>query len=80
MGSVPDTKANVLLIGSGGVGTMAAYALEQGGKASVTAVLRSNYKAVNEKGFQINSIQHGQVNDWKPSTSESNPHSASPTI
>ncbi|KAH8769121.1 ketopantoate reductase PanE/ApbA-domain-containing protein [Diaporthe sp. PMI_573] len=68
MGSVPDTKANVLLVGSGGVGTMAAYALEQGGKARVTAVLRSNYKAVNEKGFQINSIQHGQVKDWKPST------------
>ncbi|KAG8162765.1 hypothetical protein KVR01_007243 [Diaporthe batatas] len=67
MGSVPDTKANVLLVGSGGVGTMAAYALEQGGKASVTAVLRSNYNAVNEKGFQINSIQHGQVKGWKPS-------------
>jgi ketopantoate reductase len=77
MGSVPDTKANILLVGSGGVGTMAAYALEQGGKASVTAVLRSNYNAVNDKGFQINSIQHGQVKDWKPSTSESNPHPAS---
>lgn len=80
MGSVPDTKANVLLVGSGGVGTMAAYALEQGGKASVTAVLRSNYKTVNEKGFQINSIQHGQVKDWRPSISESSPYSASPTI
>lgn len=80
MGSVPDTKANVLLVGSGGVGTMAAYALEQGGKASVTAVLRSNYKAVSEKGFQINSIQHGQVKNWKPSASKSSPHSASSTI
>jgi ketopantoate reductase len=80
MGSVPDTKANVLLVGSGGVGTMAAYALEQGGKASVTAVLRSNYKAVNEKGFQINSIQHGQVKDWKPSTSESSLHFVSSTV
>lgn len=71
MGSVPDTKANVLLVGSGGVGTMAAYALEKGGKTSVTAVLRSNYKAVNEEGFHINSIQHGNVKNWKPSISES---------
>lgn len=76
MGSVPDTKANVLLVGSGGVGTMAAYALENGGKASVTAVLRSNYKAVNEKGFEINSIQHGNVKNWKPSTGEPFLHSA----
>lgn len=71
MGSVPDTKANVLLVGSGGVGTMAAYALEKGGKASVTAVLRSNYKTVSEKGFDINSIQHGEIRKWKPSASES---------
>lgn len=76
MGSVPDTKANVLLVGSGGVGTMAAYALENGGKASVTAVLRSNYKAVNEDGFHINSIQHGTVKHWKPSASEPFLHSA----
>lgn len=71
MGSVPDTKANVLLVGSGGVGTMAAYALEKGGKASVTAVLRSNYNVVNENGFDINSIQHGEVRSWKPSAGES---------
>ncbi|KKY32406.1 putative 2-dehydropantoate 2-reductase family [Diaporthe ampelina] len=67
MGSVPDAKANILLVGSGGVGTMAAYALEKGGKASVTAVLRSNHKVVSEKGFEINSIQHGEVKSWRPS-------------
>lgn len=50
---------------------MAAYALEKGGKASVTAVLRSNYKTVDEEGFTINSIQHGDVKKWKPSSSES---------
>lgn len=55
---------------------MAAYALEKGGKASVTAVLRSNYKVVNEDGFHINSIQHGNVKNWKPSTSESSLRSA----
>lgn len=52
---------------------MAAYALEKGGKASVTAVLRSNYKAVEDKGFDINSIQHGTVKGWRPSASESSP-------
>lgn len=74
MGSVPDTKVNVLLVGSGGVGTMAAYALEKGGRASVTAVLRSNYDTVNKEGFTINSIQHGNVKEWKPSSSESSPY------
>lgn len=64
------SKANVLLIGSGGVGTMGAYALESGGKAAVTAVLRSNYKIVEEKGFKINSIEHGSdIEGFKPTTS-----------
>lgn len=54
---------------------MAAYALEKGGKASVTAVLRSNHKVVSEKGFEINSIQHGEVKSWRPSASESSPRS-----
>lgn len=74
MGSVPDRKkANVLLIGSGGVGTMGAYALEKGGKASVTAVLRSNYSVVKEQGFTIDSLEHGKVKDWRPTTSECSP-------
>ncbi|ROV95619.1 hypothetical protein VSDG_05314 [Cytospora chrysosperma] len=69
MGSVPDRKkANVLLIGSGGVGTMGAYALEKGGKASITAVLRSNYSVVKEQGFTIDSLEHGKVKDWRPTT------------
>lgn len=39
---------------------MAAYALETGGHAEVTAVLRSNYQTVLERGFSIDSIEHGQ--------------------
>lgn len=70
MGSIPNKKANVLLIGSGGVGTMAAYALEQGGKASVTSVLRSNYPVVKEQGFDIHSLEHGKVSGWRPTTSK----------
>lgn len=61
-------------MGSGGVGTMVAYALEKGGQASVTAVLRSNYEAVQKNGFTISSIQHGEVEDWRPSSSELRPH------
>ncbi|KAK3708042.1 hypothetical protein LTR37_011735 [Vermiconidia calcicola] len=64
----PAGKARVLLIGSGGVGTMACYALEVGGKASVTAVLRSNYDAVHKDGFSIDSIEHGNgIKGFRPS-------------
>jgi ketopantoate reductase len=63
-------KANVLLIGSGGVGTMGAYALESGGLASVTAVLRSNFAAVYDKGFSFDSIDHGHIEGWRPSSGE----------
>ncbi|KAK0630368.1 ketopantoate reductase PanE/ApbA-domain-containing protein [Bombardia bombarda] len=67
MGSMTETKkANVLIVGSGGVGTMAAYALEKGGKASVTAVLRSNFSAVEKAGFSIDSIDHGMIHGWRP--------------
>ena len=62
-------KAKVLLIGCGGVGTIAALNLEKGGRATVTAVLRSNYEPVKEKGFNIKSIDHGEVLGFKPSTS-----------
>jgi 2-dehydropantoate 2-reductase len=62
------SKIQVLIIGGGGVGTMAAYALETGGKASVTMVLRSNFAAVQQNGFTIDSIQHGHdIKNWRPS-------------
>ncbi|KZF20048.1 putative 2-dehydropantoate 2-reductase family protein [Xylona heveae TC161] len=59
-------KASVLLVGSGGVGTIAALNLETGGRASVTAVLRSNYNVVKEKGFKISSCDHGVLEGWRP--------------
>ncbi|TVY34407.1 Uncharacterized protein LSUB1_G006925 [Lachnellula subtilissima] len=62
-----STKSNVLLVGSGGVGTMAAYNIEAGGLATVTSVLRSNYEAVIQNGFTITSLDHGFVKGWKPS-------------
>ncbi|KAK7990142.1 hypothetical protein PG989_010457 [Apiospora arundinis] len=63
-----ERKAQVLIVGVGGVGAMAAYALEIGGKAEVTAVLRSNYNAVAERGFKIDSIEHGHdIKGFRPS-------------
>jgi ketopantoate reductase len=61
-------KANVLLVGSGGVGTMGAYNLEVGGLANVTAVLRSNYEVVKQQGFNMTSMDHGNIKGWKPTT------------
>ncbi|KAL4935563.1 hypothetical protein BDV06DRAFT_234212 [Aspergillus oleicola] len=61
-------KARVLIVGTGGVGTMSAYALEQGGKAEVTAVMRSNFDAVQKNGISIDSCQWGNdIKGWRPS-------------
>ncbi|KAF4996092.1 hypothetical protein FGRMN_4685 [Fusarium graminum] len=59
-------KARVLLVGCGGIGCIAALNLEYGGQAQVTAVLRSSYDIVKERGFTINSVDHGQVRGFRP--------------
>jgi 2-dehydropantoate 2-reductase len=55
----------VLLFGAGGVGSIYAYVLKSGG-ASVTAVCRSNYEAVKNNGFTINSAIWGKGIQVKP--------------
>ncbi|CEP63354.1 ketopantoate reductase family protein LALA0_S08e00496g [Lachancea lanzarotensis] len=60
-------KTKILLIGSGGVGTIASYALEYAGKSEVTSVLRSDYNKVTEKGFSIDSCDYGQIDSFRPS-------------
>jgi ketopantoate reductase len=62
-----DPKKLVLLIGCGGVGTIAALNLETGGRAEVHAVLRSNFEKVTELGFCIQSCDHGEIKGWRPS-------------
>ncbi|KAI9746635.1 MAG: hypothetical protein M1818_000349 [Claussenomyces sp. TS43310] len=57
---------NICLVGSGGVGTIAALTLQNSG-ATVTAVLRSKYAIVEEKGWDIESIDHGTLKGWRPS-------------
>lgn len=64
-------KSRVLVVGTGGIGTMSAYALEQGGLAEVTAVMRSNYDAATTQGIDIDSVQWGQIKAWKPTASTS---------
>ncbi|KAF7846253.1 hypothetical protein BT93_L4763 [Corymbia citriodora subsp. variegata] len=66
-GSV-GSKARVLLIGCGGIGSVAALNLELGGKAVVTAVLRSNFTHVKQYGINFRSIDHGVIEGFKPST------------
>ena len=64
-----SSKANVLLVGTGGVGSIVALNLEHGGLAEVTAVMRSNFAAVRAKGFSIKSCDHGKIEGWRPSNS-----------
>ena len=47
---------------------MASYALESGGLAEVTSVLRSNYDVVLNRGYSIDSLEHGKgIKDFRPS-------------
>lgn len=62
-------KARILLVGCGGIGCMAALNLEYGGRAAVTAVLRSSYQYVKQSGFTINSVDHGKVRGFRPTES-----------
>jgi hypothetical protein len=70
-------KKSVLVIGGGAVGAIAALNLDVGGLAEVTIVLRSNYKVVNESGYNFESCDHGTVKGWKPSVGTSPPPSPS---
>jgi ketopantoate reductase len=64
-------KSRVLVVGIGGIGTMSAYALEQGGLTEVTAVMRSNYNAALNNGIDIDSVLWGQIKGWRPTASMS---------
>ncbi|KAH6693854.1 ketopantoate reductase PanE/ApbA C terminal-domain-containing protein [Plectosphaerella plurivora] len=59
-------KIKVLVVGTGGIGTVSAFALEAGGLVEVTAVMRSNFTAATRNGIDIDSVQYGQIKAWKP--------------
>lgn len=56
----------VLLIGSGGVGTIVAYGIDYVGRSNLSLVVRGDYENVSANGFNINSYDYGIVNGWKP--------------
>lgn len=60
-------KPKVLIIGLGGVGVLAAFALEYSKRAEVTALIRSDYDRVIEKGYDINSVDYGNIKGFTPS-------------
>lgn len=63
-------RARILVVGSGGIGTIAALNLHVGGACHVTMVLRSSYQKVLEDGFSIDSFDHGKLEGWKPDSSK----------
>lgn len=68
---MPTPKANVLLVGGGAVGSIAAINIEASGLGAVTLVARSNYVCINELGYDIESVDHGKLHGWRPTTSAS---------
>lgn len=58
------TSADVLIFGVGSIGAVYLYQLQQAG-CSLTAVCRSNYQAVKNNGFTLNSLKFGNQK-YKP--------------
>lgn len=56
----------VLVVGTGGLGSIVAFALSYTAKASVSVVVRSDYEKVKRDGWEINSCDYGHVKGWKP--------------
>lgn len=64
------SKSRILVVGTGGIGTMAVYGLEKAGLSEVTAVMRSNYNAAVKDGIDLDSVQWGQVKGFRPTASK----------
>ncbi|KAK8441624.1 hypothetical protein ACI3LY_000066 [Candidozyma auris] len=56
--------SKVVVVGSGGVGSMAAYALSL--NAETTAIVRSDYNQVSKHGFSIESVDYGTIESFMP--------------
>lgn len=59
-------KPKTLVVGSGGVGSIAALALTLNGKSDTTLVVRSDYDQVAESGYTVNSVTYGNLKNWRP--------------
>ncbi|KAJ3737407.1 ketopantoate reductase PanE/ApbA-domain-containing protein [Lentinula guzmanii] len=59
-------QQEILVVGTGAVGTIYAYSLHQSDKVRLTVVARGNYELVQEHGMYIKSRRFGNVEAWKP--------------
>ncbi|KAI5966381.1 uncharacterized protein KGF55_000690 [Candida pseudojiufengensis] len=59
-------KPKVLIIGSGGVGTISALSLTHNNKSEVTLIVRSDYELIKNQGYSIDSCTYGKLKNWKP--------------
>lgn len=59
------SRPNVLIFGLGGIGGIYACLLHLSGKCDVSVVARSNFEAVNTKGFRMVSDKFGTHEDIK---------------
>lgn len=55
-----------VLIGSGGVGSVVALALEDSKQCQVTVVARSIYTHVTKHGWSFDSVDYGKIESWHP--------------
>lgn len=53
-----------VIVGAGGVGSMAAYALSL--TSETTAIVRSDYDQVSQHGYYIESVDYGTIESFKP--------------
>ncbi|GAA5846561.1 hypothetical protein JCM5353_005355 [Sporobolomyces roseus] len=61
-----DQPIDILLIGLGAVGTVYSWILSQNKNVQVTAIARSSYEEMNEKGIEFRSDKFGHHKAWKP--------------
>lgn len=56
----------VLVVGSGGVGAVAALSLTLNGKCETTLVVRSDHDKVVAEGYTFRSVTYGNFDNWRP--------------
>jgi len=66
---------NILIFGAGAIGAFYGSRLAQGKDVEVSVICRSNYNAVKEQGFQVDSPYYGKYS-WKPTNIYRNPKEA----
>ena len=72
---VIPSSTNVLIVGAGAVGAFYGSRLATARGVLVSALCRSNYKAVKANGFQVTSPQYGNYN-FKPEHTFADPEEA----